>query len=227
MKESAWEASRRREKKKAFLFVVLLTMTLVVAFVLFLNNRDLIGPSTRQRSLQAEEHAAEAAATQAEAVSIAESAGSYPAAPVSPEAVSGDEQPIPAQGTSDSPTATPPLPSTGDAPATKKTAGSDHPKFFSIELPSFPCRIESRKDIVIHLSLELFFSDGEKRTAILLRRNDIRVMVERTVWDKELSEIKIGELETQLLYNINKLFDHPDIAAVKIRNVQVEKAFKQ
>ncbi|MBN1575181.1 MAG: hypothetical protein JW913_01420 [Chitinispirillaceae bacterium] len=221
MKESSWEASRRKVKKKAFLLVFLLITALALATVLFLNNRDLIGPFGSRRSPETKEHAAEAMPMQTE------SAVPSPAPSVSPVSVSNDSQPVLPQGFTGSPAAKLPLPSIGDAPETIKTAAPDHPESFSIEFPSFPCRTESRKDVVIYLSLELFFSDIEKRAAILLRRNDIKVMVLRTVRDKELSGMKIGKLETQLLQDINKLFDHPDITAVKIRNIQVEKAFKK
>ncbi len=99
-----------------------------------------------------------------------------------------------------------------------------HSEMHSESLPPFSCRLESRKDIVIGLSLELFFNDAAKRSEIRLRREEIKIMVMRELRDMRLSGVRIGELEKRLLPGINSLFDVNVINALKIKNITVEKA---
>jgi flagellar basal body-associated protein FliL len=96
----------------------------------------------------------------------------------------------------------------------------------SIVLPPFPCSIDSRKDVVIYPSLELFFEDAERRSALLLRRDDIKVMVLKTLRTKEPGTIKTSVLEAELRDAINQLFDHNEIVTVKINDIRIEKAAK-
>lgn len=91
-------------------------------------------------------------------------------------------------------------------------------------LPPINCSLLNRKDIVISLSLELFFMDEDHRAAIRISREEIKVMVMKSVFDKELSQIKIATLEKLLLQNVNSIFDHDYIKDLKIKNIQVEKA---
>lgn len=93
----------------------------------------------------------------------------------------------------------------------------------SVELPPFQCSIENRKDIVISLSLELFYKDSTFRSAILFRRNEIKVMIMRVIRKKVLSEMKITVLEKELMKDINSIFDRPTVSQLKIRNIQIEK----
>ena len=48
-------------------------------------------------------------------------------------------------------------------------------------------------------------------------------MVKRTLRNKELAEMDVKILEKQLFQNINSIFEHADIIAVRIKNIQVEK----
>jgi flagellar basal body-associated protein FliL len=97
----------------------------------------------------------------------------------------------------------------------------------SIELLPFACRIESRKDIVIYLSLELFFNDRGNRSALLLRREDMKVMAMRTLRDKEPGAVTTGKLEGELRAAINGIFGNDEIIAVKIKDIRIEKAVRQ
>jgi hypothetical protein len=232
MKESSWEASRQRQKKKALLLALIGIPAVAAAVVLVVNNRDLINPSggrnhvesTDRNDMSPQERNDPDAEMANDSLPFNE--------PAAPEAASNDPQPSLPPVPSDSPAAvaSPSVapasrPSKNSAPDPEKQVVSDVPKSFSITLPPIPCRLESRKDLVIYLSLELFFNEIEKRTDILFRREGIKVIVMRSVKGKELAEMKIGELESQLLHDINRLFEHPDIiTTLKIRNIQVEKA---
>lgn len=94
---------------------------------------------------------------------------------------------------------------------------------YSIEITKIPCRIESRKDLAITLSLELFFIDASDRLRLLIRREDLKVMVMLAVRKNELSEMKKDLLESQLLKSTNSIFDRSVITAVAVRSINVEK----
>ncbi len=229
MRESSWEASRRKQHKRKMLFFLIIVPVIALAGILIINNRDLIDRSLKSGSIP---HIKESITTDqspdsATTVSSDSSTPSTASAPASPlSGLKDSETAIPQKNrVAEEPAVHEPV--AGDTPEMISPPMEKLPKLHSIVLPSFPCRIESRKDIVIYLSLELFFNDIEKRSAILLRREDIKVMAMRTVHGKELNDIKIGELESQLLQNINKVFEHAEITTVKIGNIQVEKAVKQ
>jgi hypothetical protein len=229
MRESSWEASRRKQHKTKLLFFLIVVPVLVLAGILFTNNRDLIDRALKSRSIHQMKGTIQTALSpdSARTVSSDSTAPSAASAPSSPVPVlKNSEKAVPQKNqVAEEPAVYKPV--AGNTPEMISPPMEKLPKLRSIVLPSFPCRIESRKDVVIYLSLELFFNDIEKRSAILLRREDIKVMAMRTVHGKELNDIKIGELESQLLQNINKIFEHAEITAVKIGNIQVEKAVKQ
>ncbi|MCX7726778.1 MAG: hypothetical protein N2053_08000 [Chitinispirillaceae bacterium] len=83
--------------------------------------------------------------------------------------------------------------------------------------------ISNRKDIVLNLSLELFFEDIDMKKEILLKREEIKIMVMKELKEKELSEIKPDLLESQLPSSINSIFDKNVIRKVKIKTIDIEK----
>ncbi len=207
MRESAWEASARREKKKLLMFSFFIAAAAAVAGVIVINNSDLLKLPILPKPLRSEEktpHRLQNKKSDNKYTDSTASSFSY----------------VTDSGESD----IKPYVDDNKPPEQVRKSMEPAPESFSIELPSIPCRIESRKDIVIYLSLELFFNEIEKRPSILLRRDDIKVIVKRTLQPKEIKEMKIRELEAELLQEIKGLFDNGEITDLKIRNIEVEKA---
>lgn len=98
---------------------------------------------------------------------------------------------------------------------------------FSEELPPITCHLQSRKDVVIKLTLELFFHDEDMRRSLRLQRDKIRLVVQQMIKPKELSEMNVGSLEMQLLENVHRIFDPAMITSVRIKNIQIEKALSE
>lgn len=222
MNEGSWEWSRRQARKRILLSLLVVLPIVLLAVILFINNRDLLRPGQARSTGSGADETPSAAGKKANPVQKSEPVQINTTAVTgsdSPEIhpresvrkISDKEESTVKKGGSE---AIPKvkLPRTG----TRRQA--------SVVIPPFPCTIESRKDMVIRLSLELLFDDSDMREAILLRREDIRVMVMRAMRMKTLSEMKIGSLESHLQKNINSIFDTSVITAVRIRNIQVEKA---
>ena len=244
--ESAWEQSRKVQKKKIIVRFFLILSFLFILGILIMNNRDLI---SGKRAVNEPGHGSES--TTLSRV-LSEDRGT----PIygqdfngvkedtvrkkisekiikTPENVkktdSGNKNEKMGKKASESrikknQTKTVPvmeqnsLPEKQTVPSVKTESDE-----FSVELPPFPCSIENRKDIVISLSLELFYKDSSFRDAILFRRNELKVMVMRVIRKKVLPEMKINVLEKELLKEVNSVFDRQTISKVKIRNIKIEK----
>lgn len=247
MNESSWEASRREGRKKIFAAVGVLIPVAVVGTILFLNNRDLIGKNPGDIRLEGDELQDQPAPAPAETDNAVDSSypsgqsvassketaqpASAPGAKESVRDVSGERE----REVSDS--AQSRLGSCRDSvrsisrksAASKKEVGygKKEPNYcsipFIIKLPAMGSEAERGKDIVIHISLELFFNDIEQRDIIMLHREEIKVVVARIMGKKELKSIKVRELEADLLHTLNTSLFGGKLTTVKIRNIQVDR----
>ena len=244
-RESAWEQSRKLQKKKIFKRIILVLPILSITGILIVNNRDLItGEKTVIESNRvSDDSTPNTALSESRENQLSESVVrevrkdtvKKKAPEVAAKAVKVENRPVvtkkkekkssgAVQATEKTMPKSVPL-SKPDSLQQKQTSKSDktESREFSIELPSFPCSIENRKDIVISLSLELFYTNSSFRDEILFRRNEIKVMVLRVMQNKVLPEMKIMVLEKDLLKDVNSIFDQPTISRLKIRNIQIEK----
>ena len=220
MSESSWESSRKSFRKKIIFSAAIVFPFLLVSSILFINNRDLITKTIEPKSVSAE-------SSSRESVQETEKKTEKSSSTSESSSSSGDilkKTPVEKIEASPLKESIVPEQQKKSVKAVKDhTEKKQQSKSFSERLAPIRCRIENRKDVVINLSLELFFNDPEKRAAIRLRREDIKIMVWRTMRLKELSEIKIGELEKQLFKEINSIFEVDDLNSLKIRNIHVEK----
>jgi hypothetical protein len=229
MNESSWEKSRRNDRKKFLLLLLISGPLCALGVILYLNNRDLID-STSSGSGNPVVEAEPAVSSPQSTDTTAEvrdkpdvsAPGGNSALPQPDAAVTNAVAPsepvvspsprISAQKTV--------APVTGQSsPESSRPSGS----CCSILLSPIECTVENRKDVVINLSLELFFNDPEQRSALLLRRDDIKVIVLRTMRSQQLPAIKIHELEALLLKDIAPVVQPSGISGMKIRNIQIEK----
>jgi hypothetical protein len=239
MSESTWETFRRKGQKRFFTTVFISLPILFFTGILLVNNRDLI---IHNRKIETDP-----SLTPAVVSSAAESLGGHD---TSPSIIDNPEKKGPAKDTIAHPAVNAsektPVPKTNSTFKTTEhtelkintdtlafvsrkvdSIVSNRPdKLFSEQLPPIDCFIQNRKDIVIRLSLELFFKDEDTRAAIRLHHDAIKIMVRRNVLANELADMKIGKLEAQLYESINSIFEHENIHAIKIRNIQLEKAIQ-
>ncbi len=226
MNESSWERSRRNDRKKLLLLLLVFGPLCALGVILYLNNRDQIGTVVSDH----ENHTVEAEP----AVPSVESNDTAAKPTPDNSTATGDELSPPELTVITADTPSQPAVSPPPQVSAKKTAtpatGHSSPdaspptgSCCSILLSPIECTVENRKDVVINLSLELFFDDPGQRSALLLRRDAIKVMVLRTMRAQELSAVKINELEALLLAEIAPVVQPSGISGMKIRNIQIEK----
>lgn len=100
------------------------------------------------------------------------------------------------------------------------------PEVLTASLPGIECWVNDRKDLRIILDLEVQFSDELMRKEILLKRDDLKVLVKKTLSKKNLGEVKKEQLRVELTDVMNGIFDHRTITGTVIKNLQIEKAVK-
>jgi len=248
MNESSWEATRKAQRKKLYLLLVILFPILSLATIIVVNNRDqiagnkqiheqphvVIPPKTvpTPDSLPKSQHDS---LSKGASVPTATEKHTATVLKKTPQMVPPTPKVLKTAPLSVEPafqkakTVHEKMADTSKSIEKSSSIPHETPKnparsLLSERLPPIKCSLRSRKDIVISLSLELFFRDEDHRTAIRLSRDEIKVMVMKSVLDKELSEMKIQALEKLLLQNVNSIFDHDNIKELKIKNIQVEKA---
>lgn len=93
-----------------------------------------------------------------------------------------------------------------------------------VELVNVVCRVLDRKDLRIRFDLDLFFHDERDRREILIKREDLKVLVENVFIRKELVEINKEKLRTELIDEMNGTFERKVIIDIVYKNFQIEKA---
>lgn len=97
-------------------------------------------------------------------------------------------------------------------------------KLYSLSLQNIRCRVQNREDIILNLSLELFFEDIDIKQEILMKREEIKIMVMNEIKEMELADIKPTFLESHLIYSINSIFDKKIIKRINVKTIEIEKA---
>ncbi|MBN1757267.1 MAG: hypothetical protein JW863_03060 [Chitinispirillaceae bacterium] len=229
MNESSWERTRRNEQKRLLIVLLVVCPLCAVGILLYLNNRDQIGVSvTASGPERFAPDTADRISTTGDTAETALPDTDQRKAALTEKPQASSKKPKMTPMRTDIPEEGSPMVSeetaTRPPPASAVSAVSEKDSCCSILLPTIACISENPKDVVINLSLELFFSDIEKRSAILLRRDDVKVMVLRTMRDQQLPAMKIDELETLLQRGIAPVLPNSGITRIKIRNIQIEKA---
>ena len=225
MNENSRKRTPRNDRKKLLVLLLVAGPLCAIGAVLFLNNRDLIVSSV-------ESFLPKTAGSLPSSIGRSDTTGvdMLPAARPAASAAtrSTEKSGISVEKITAAPSAPPPS-SSKAAPVKNRGERPDRDSALndsccSVLLAPIACSVENRKDMVINLSLELFFNDIEERPSILLRREDIKMMALRTMREQQLSAIKIHELETELQRNIACVFRDTGLIRVTIRNIQIEKA---
>lgn len=109
----------------------------------------------------------------------------------------------------------------------KKINNIDSSRQYSILLTGVDSRVRNRKDIFIRLALELFYKDSESTRDILIKREDLKIVAKKIVQSSDLNAIKKESLASELVFEMNNIFDRKTITKVIIREFQIEKADAQ
>jgi len=90
-------------------------------------------------------------------------------------------------------------------------------------ISNISCRINDKNGITVRVSLELFYRDSSDRSQILLRRDQIRVVVQKLLRYKDLGGLKKDLIEPELTNVINGVFSRTVFHKIEIKDMQIEK----
>jgi flagellar basal body-associated protein FliL len=201
MNESQW--AQKQGKGKKYLWLVIVFAALCVAAVIFLrNNSEILWGS-------ADQHAQKKDTARAPDVAIPEKSRTLPAAPAEKklETVSAS-QGRPAA-----------------APAGPKEVPKAAPSVSgSVLLEKITCTLVDKSRPSLRLSLALVFPEnGALRQEILVKRDNLKVMVKRTLATKSMDDIVIDSLRKDLKSVINSLLENGAISDIEFKEFSLDK----
>jgi len=94
----------------------------------------------------------------------------------------------------------------------------------SIILPDIVCRLRENEHINIIVSLELYFHDDSLKKELMLKREDLSVIVQKCFYPKTLDTIRIQSLRRELITRLNAIVTGAAIVDVEFRNFKIEAA---
>ncbi len=112
-------------------------------------------------------------------------------------------------------------------PAAEKSAAIA--RLDSVTIDDFSCRLGDlgdlggREALAVVLSLELFFPAGAMRGEVLLKRDDLKVMVRKTIAGKALKEVIVDSLREQTKRAMNKILEKGAITDIRFRQFTIDK----
>jgi hypothetical protein len=93
----------------------------------------------------------------------------------------------------------------------------------SVLLPDIQCAVRDRGALKVVLSLELFMADDSFKREILLKRENLKVMVQKVLSAKTLDEMVVDSLRSQTKTAMNKLLEKNIITDVEFRDFRIDK----
>jgi flagellar basal body-associated protein FliL len=100
----------------------------------------------------------------------------------------------------------------------KASGGAD-----SVTIPDFACRLRDGGALRVVLSLKLIFPSSALKREILLKREDLKVMVQKAIAEKSMNELNVDSLRGQAKRAMNKILEKAVISDVEFRNFSIEK----
>lgn len=92
----------------------------------------------------------------------------------------------------------------------------------SVLVQNIKCSVAGRKDIRICFEILLFTNDSSLKREVLIKRDDLKVMVMKTVRKMELNSIKTGSLRNELRGVINGMLENGTITDLEFRDFRIE-----
>ena len=104
---------------------------------------------------------------------------------------------------------------------------TNEPKAFvgtdSVTIPDFACRLHETRALRVVLSLKLVFPSSALKREVLLKREDLKVMVQKTIAEMSINELNIDSLREQTIRSMNRILEKAVITDVEFRNFSIEK----
>jgi flagellar basal body-associated protein FliL len=94
---------------------------------------------------------------------------------------------------------------------------------YSVMLPDIRCALRDRQTLKVALSLELIMADGSFKREILLKRENLKVMVQKVISNKTLDELIVDSLRIETKKAMNKLLGKNSITDVEFRDFRIDK----
>lgn len=113
-----------------------------------------------------------------------------------------------------------------DSIIAEPVSDSEKKSYDSLRVSGIEFRPVDRPDVMLRLTLMLFFSDNNLRSEILLRREEIRVITRKVIHNLEFGAIRKETVEPQVCFAIRKIFENKNLVDVKIADIQIEKVQK-
>jgi hypothetical protein len=109
-------------------------------------------------------------------------------------------------------------------PSTAAAKGhSAEKKMDSVTIADFFCRLRGSDALRIVLSLHLVFPSGALGREVLLKREDLKVMVQKIIAEKSMNELIVDSLREQTKRAMNRILEKGAISDVEFRNFSIEK----
>lgn len=93
----------------------------------------------------------------------------------------------------------------------------------SVLLPDIKCSLRDRGAFKVVISLELFMADDSFKREVLLKRENLKVMVQKVLAAKTLDELIIDSLRSETKTAINTLLEKNTISDVEFRDFRIDK----
>jgi hypothetical protein len=232
--DTSWEAAvQKRRKRMQSIFFFFIPLAIIIAIILN-NNRDLFESGQSQvvkknnfSTAQESPVVKVSEPANSKKVEIRDSVKLKPGVP-EPRLTQTKKAVLPAKTVSDSETVK--TSKCKSVVSKKENIPAVQPVKLSsvstVSLQGIDCKVNDRKDLRITLDLDVQFGNELMRKEILIKRDDLKVLVIKTLSKKSLSGVNKEQLRGELIDAMNGIFDHRTITGVVIKNLQIEKADK-
>lgn len=85
----------------------------------------------------------------------------------------------------------------------------------SIDLPTIKCALADKRGLFVQVTLKVYFKGKQLEKEILFKRDNIKVIVKRTLLKKHLSEVVVEKLRVELKKEINVLLEQGKIEDIE------------
>jgi hypothetical protein len=96
-------------------------------------------------------------------------------------------------------------------------------KMDSVTIADFFCRLRGNEKLRIVLSLNLIFPSGALGREVLLKREDLKVMVQKIIAEKSMNDLIVDSLREQTKRAMNRILEKGALSDVEFRNFSIEK----
>jgi flagellar basal body-associated protein FliL len=97
------------------------------------------------------------------------------------------------------------------------------PETDSVELPDIACRLRGTEPLTVVLSLDLFFQAGSLKREVLLKRENLKVMVQKAIAGKSMNDLIVDSLREQTKSAMNRILEKGVIRDVVFRKFSIDK----